>query len=366
MSKSEKIRDSNFELLRIICMLLIIAGHLTKQSGILLQSNGEDYNKVIAIVLGSASGICDNIFVMISAWFLCEKRFEVRRILKTYTQVAFYCIPITILMLIFFPKYMGIKDMVRGFFPYSGSPLWFATVYISMLLLSPFMNSIIQNRAKTQKLLLLLFFINTVPSTFLLRNDFFYSGEIVWFCFIYLLIGYMKKYKIKFRVSAIKCFIVSGVIYLLLLAIYFIVESLSQVNSSVGNLNQLMELSTYFINRYHTIPAFVCSFFFFIGFSKLKIHNNIINLLSTGCFSVYIIHQSPGFADFMWYKLFKVEKWYHSKYYLLYYLSTVCIIFSVGSIIDFIRRNSLDKFIVSSKIYENIEYKIMSFYKEIV
>lgn len=38
MSKSEKIRDSNFELLRIICMLLIIAGHLTKQSGILLQS----------------------------------------------------------------------------------------------------------------------------------------------------------------------------------------------------------------------------------------------------------------------------------------------------------------------------------------
>ena len=38
MSKSEKIRDSKFELLRIICMLLIIAGHLTKQSGILLQS----------------------------------------------------------------------------------------------------------------------------------------------------------------------------------------------------------------------------------------------------------------------------------------------------------------------------------------
>lgn len=30
------IRDSNFELCRIVCMLLIIAGHLTQQSGILV------------------------------------------------------------------------------------------------------------------------------------------------------------------------------------------------------------------------------------------------------------------------------------------------------------------------------------------
>lgn len=115
-------RASNFELLRIICMFLIIAGHLTNQSGI-LDVQGLTVNKSIAIALGSAFGIADNVFVMIGAWFLVDKEFKTERITKIYIQIATYVIPITIFMMIFHKSYMGLKEIVRGFFPWGGKSI---------------------------------------------------------------------------------------------------------------------------------------------------------------------------------------------------------------------------------------------------
>ena len=56
--------------------------------------------------------------------------------------------------------------------------MWFGTVYIEMLLLTPFLNVLLNNIKRTKLMLILLFVINTVPTSFLFRNDFFLLRRI--------------------------------------------------------------------------------------------------------------------------------------------------------------------------------------------
>lgn len=247
-----------------------------------------------------------------------------------------------------------------------GSPLWFGTVYIEMLLLTPFMNRLLENRGGTKKLLLILFVINVIPPTVLFRDDFFYSGEMVWFCFLYLLIGYIKKNHLAQKLKGSYCLCGAFGVYLILMLIYFSIEHISISNRTVGKLNETLHLSTYFIDRYHTLPVFVCSFLLFFFFQKLDIkESRLINCISEGCFGVYIFHQAPGFAKLLWFEIFKTQIWLNSSRYFVYYLMTVILIFLGGSLIDLARRNYIENFVLSSHLAKVLNDKLASFYSEL-
>ena len=356
-------RQSNIELCRIIAMLMIVAGHLTQQSGI-LHRGGVNYKW--AVILGSGSGIADNIFVMIGAYFLVDLSFQSQRIIKLYAEVWTYCVPITIFMTVLFPEYVGIKEFVRGLFVYSGSPLWFASCYISMLIVTPFLNRLLIYQKASKVIILLLFFINVIPSTFLLRGDFFYSGEVVWFCFLYLLIGYLKKYRKKIRFNKWIGFAFAILIYICLLCFYFGTEYFMNQSDGFYRLAESLDLKMYFITRYHTLPAFICSFMIFWFFVNMNLRENqIINNLSKGVFAVYIIHQTPAFAAFMWEKIIMVDKWMNSLYYPIWFLLAVMGIFLSCSLIDCLRRLTFEKLIVSSKLYTKTCEKWNKFFEDI-
>lgn len=88
-------RNSNFELLRIFCMIFIVFGHLFGQ-GIGLD-NLSVPNSIFAHSVGSFSRIAVNLFVMISAWFMMEKEFKAERVLKIYAQTWSYSVGLTFL-----------------------------------------------------------------------------------------------------------------------------------------------------------------------------------------------------------------------------------------------------------------------------
>ncbi len=356
-------RQSNIELCRIIAMLMIVAGHLAQQSGI-MQREGINYKW--AVILGSGSGIADNIFVMIGAYFLVDLSFKSQRIIKLYAEVWTYCVPITILMTVLFPKYVGIKELVRGLFVYSGSPLWFATCYISMLLFSPFLNQLLTYQKASKAVILLLFFINVIPSTFLLRGDFFYSGEFVWFCFLYLLIGYLKKYIKEFKFNKWIGLALAVFIYICLVCFYFGIEYFMNQSDGFYKLAESLDLKIYFITRYHTLPAFICSLLIFWFFVNTNLRaNQIINNFSKGVFAVYIIHQTPAFTVFMWERIVMVDKWMNSKYYPIWFFAAVVGIFLFCSLIDCLRCFTLEKWMLSSKIYKKTCEKWNKFFADI-
>jgi len=190
MANTMRLRNSNIELLRIIAMLFIVMGHFNGQAGFnhfsLLP------NSVLVTILGSGSRIAVNIFLIIGAWFMVDAKFSGKRIISIWSQVAFYTYILTTLMIILQVP-VSMKDIFRGYLPFIGRGLWFASAYITLMLVAPFLNKVFSWKAGQQRLLLIISFaaiclVSTLPDT-----QEAYLCDSLWFWFVYLAIGYYKK-----------------------------------------------------------------------------------------------------------------------------------------------------------------------------
>ncbi len=192
MKKSKSVRNSNLELLRILCILAIIGDHFTGQSGIVEWGNvGINF---FYCAVTSLSRVACSVFIIISAWFAVEKSFNMKKVLHVWLTVIMFTVPITL-----YCWHIGIatkRDLFTAALPVSGSPLWFAGYYIVLMLLSPALNFLVNEAPKIVHvwLLLVLLVLMVVFSTITAELGFF--GHDIWvLIFLYLLTGYIKKYK---------------------------------------------------------------------------------------------------------------------------------------------------------------------------
>lgn len=119
-------RDSNWELLRILSMLAIVAGHFVGQTKSLEYVQGIDF--IFALIFGSASRIAVALFLFLGTWYMVDAKFSAKRVLKLYGEYAFYSISISLLMLVIFDAPM--RAVIDGLLPgIKGGP-WFAHVYL--------------------------------------------------------------------------------------------------------------------------------------------------------------------------------------------------------------------------------------------
>ena len=112
-----KSRQSNFELLRILAILMVVMGHFIRQSGLLESETGA--NGTINIFLGSGARIAVNIFLLIGSWFTVDSVSTPGKALRLYLETAFYCIPITLLMTCLGTA-GGARNILQGLLPFFG------------------------------------------------------------------------------------------------------------------------------------------------------------------------------------------------------------------------------------------------------
>ena len=88
-------RKSNFELLRIIAMILIIAHHFSLHGGFRVVQSKPLINRIWILWLQLGGKIGVNIFVLISGYFLVSSpAFKLKKVLKLWLQLFFYSIVI--------------------------------------------------------------------------------------------------------------------------------------------------------------------------------------------------------------------------------------------------------------------------------
>lgn len=158
-----KKRQSNFELLRIICMFLIVAGHVTWQTKF-------SYNElnllhrisIQALWMGGELGVWG--FTLISAYFLSQSRFKFKSLKKIWGITLFYSISIYLLLVVFRMVPINLKDVIESFLPVLTGNYWYVSAYIGMYILVPYMNLVIKHLDKKtyQKFILLMFFMFSV------------------------------------------------------------------------------------------------------------------------------------------------------------------------------------------------------------
>lgn len=156
-------RRSNIELLRLLCMFLIVLQHVIK-SAIYpeIQTDGlwTTGSYIGAFSLGFVC-IAVNCFILISGYF--GIKFKLRHLVNLYTICAFY-------NLIAYGIHIGLDDahigkslILNTLFPFSHSTWWFINCYVQLFFLSPLLNIAISHLSKQSHLfiIVLMAIINT-------------------------------------------------------------------------------------------------------------------------------------------------------------------------------------------------------------
>ena len=199
MSKSKRL--SNLELLRIITMLVIIAHHYIVNSGVteLYDFQHISGKMIFAQCFGWGGKTAINIFVLISAYFMCQSKLTWKKVLKLYLEIKFYSIVIYAIFLVTGYTTFSVKGVLKTIFNVAlGVENSFTGSFIAFYLLIPFLKKIIQGISQKAHLKLcgILVFVFTMISTFSVVNDTY--SYIGWYSTLFFIASYIRLYPNKF------------------------------------------------------------------------------------------------------------------------------------------------------------------------
>lgn len=350
-----KRRMSNFELLRIISVILIIAHHYSVHGIWIDKTAGLSLNNAIIDFLAIGGKIGVSCFILITGYFNIKTTFSIKKLFKLVFEVLFYSIGIFIIFNLF--KINGFDAslliMIQSFLPITFSLYWFITLYIVIYMFSPYLNKLLFSLKKIelQKLILLLIIIGYIIPTFTTKN--LGLGEFIIFITLYIIGGYLRiyyenvkqlKYK-KYLIYFIICYILIFVSQLLLeLMATKYTFALDKINYFIG-LNKL--------------PVLITSLLLFGYIKNLNIKNELINHISQTSLGVYLIHDNYFVRILLWQFIFKNNNYYQTNFLFIHAVIAIILTFVICVIIDIIRikifeNNLLPLFF---KLYDKFTFK---------
>ncbi len=343
-------RNSNFELLRIICMLMIIAFHYCVQGNhFTIMTSMISLNQVVAIIFGSWGLLGVDCYIFISANFLIDDGAHVHtiKIFKIILQTSFYSILILAILYALKIEVFNTTVMIKSIFaPFFGL-YWFVTAYCILYFISPWLNKIIysMNQKYLLKFLIVLTIIIPIYKTIWREAP---ISDIIFVIYLYLLMGYLKRTPQNwFEKHAKKGFILAVFAEIC----YHILMSLI---GTVTKSTFFIYFSSKFIGRYSPIMVLAAIFLFYI-FKNIDIRQSkLINTIASTTLGIYLFHENPVLLDVLWDKILNISVVYYSHLFICYFLASVVILFVIGMIVDLVRQKVLEKPIFSIKLINNL------------
>ena len=283
-------RNSSIELLRIIAMIGVIVLHYNHADGggVFKYVNGGSIEEKYAFFSESLFICAVNLYVMISSYFLSvtEKR-KFIKIVELIGQVVLFQVSFYFINLVSSNTPPSFNGIIKSLLPAN----YFVVLYLTVYILSPYINIMIKNLSKKNftRLVMLLFFLFSVWTFFtdFLNNIFGtieglntvglhgdqYGYTIVNFLMIYCIGAYVRITEINMtkKQSLTGIFLCVTLIFLeKIVATAFYGDSLAWKYN-----NPLVVL----------LPVFII-----LLFTKIEINSRIINELAKSAFTCYLIH----------------------------------------------------------------------------
>lgn len=367
-----KERKSNFELLRIVAMLLIIIWHVILHAELLDLTT--DVNQLLVRFIFIFFCIHVNIFVLITGYFQYNKSISYKKFLKLFNGLWFYTAVFAIGFYFFgnqiFPKINFIKEILP--LPSSGD-YWFIKNYLALYLLTPFINNLIASMSQQnhRKLIIISFILFSIVPYFTrnigIKND---GYNIINFVFLYLIGAYLGKYPIKENLhfknySAAKRRLIFLTLFLFFGLFNFLLCEFSS-HLRVCDSVTFKELGYIFGNSFASFSnPFVIleGVFFFLYFESLDIKNNFINKVSPTIMGIYLLHENSHVYNYIYKNTNLFNEAMISSSKLIMYVVVVSIaIFIICALIEKIRL-VIFNFIGSRKPVIRIEKSISDYLK---
>lgn len=363
-------RKSNFEIMRIISMFMIIVWHIIIHGNLLPHTTGA-INFCLNLIL-SICVIHVNSFILITGYFNHNKKFKINKITSLLNASWFYCTIIVIILSISKVITLNNVEILKkiSYLPFNEN--WFIVPYIMLYCMSPFLNILIRNMNKKQyKTLLwtLLIMFSILPSLSGQQIFNVTSGYSLYhFVFLYLLGAYFSIYPIErseifssFNKKKIQLTLIILFFSLLTLniSLFYLSKYLNTVDSNI-----LKEISMYIdlsFRCYSNPLVIIQSLCYVLFFKTLTIQNNKINNISPYVFGVYLIHDNSMIRGVL-YKWIKIDTggMLKSNIIFLKILFWGIVIMVVCMLIEFIRKK-IFKFISNLEVSKKILMKINNY-----
>lgn len=360
MIATQKKRDSNLELYRILVMLLIIAHHFVVNSGLLERALVEPakIRSIFVLIFGAWGKAGINCFVLITGFYMCKSTPTLKKYLKLLFEVEFYNVLIYLIMLAMGYEALSFKSMLRPLIFYGADSGRFVSAFLLFYLFIPFLNILISNLNKGKHGLLVLacLFVYTIRGS--IPGLEISMNYVTWFSIIYVIGAYLRMYYNDLpdiltnpRKNG---FIMSGTIILSVVSILCGIDCF--VNKGIARYY-------YYISDSNKILAVLLAVSTFLFFESHSIrYSKIINALGKTTFGVLLIHaNSDAMRAWLWGTINPVSMFESKKIYVLSFLVVIGI-FIVCSMIDWIRIAVLEKpiFNLLEEKVDTLENKLKS------
>ena len=309
---------------------MIIAHHFSVHGGFDFPISSVTINRLWYQFIFMGGSLGNNIFVLISGYFLVKsKGINYHRLFNLWIRIFFYSAVIYAVFVLCGSKDFGFKAALYSLMPITKTQWWFASTYFVMYLIHPYINILLHsfNREEYKKFLITIFiYWSIIP---MLTNSSFQANSLINFICLYSLAGYIRLWADDY---GSKKFILIGACLIILNYISIIAFDIIGLK-----INLFARGATYMTGmmRPFTICAALC---LLIGFKHLNIkHSKIINTLAAATFGVYLIHDNNFVRPFLWHEVFKNASYQNSPYLIPYSIAVIFIVYLSCTVIELIR-----------------------------
>ncbi len=363
-----KKRQLNYELLRILAMLMIVCLHYLSKGGLLGDPARADMTAAgyAAWLVEAFCLVAVNVYVLISGYFGVDARGSLsgstkitlrgvlRRPINIWKQVFFYSMLFGCGALIIGAQEFDLYQFFSYCFPLVTEHYWFATYYVVLCLMMPFLNAGISYLEQRETGCLLMGFVlffsiskTIIPMQLPWDN---YGYDSLWFIVLYLTGAYLRRYEIaliKTRGRAAALYLGST---MAVFASFFLIR---MIYLRTGKLEAMIHYGY----TYNFLFCYTGAVGLFLLFKEYKVNalngdrvenragqtlerfRKPIELLSGASFGVYLIHEHINIR-YAWPKWFHCEEQIGSSAagFLCHMLLSVVCVYLICTVMELIRQ----------------------------
>ena len=351
-------RKSNFELLRIVAMLMIVAHHLAVHGVQQVLSSDNAYrawaagtivNRLFTLLFvpGGATGVA--LFFMLTGYFLAGK--QRASVLKVCLQTVFYgfAVSAVFVILLVIQKLFSIgytfsefsfTEKIGLFLHYVFMPIssgwWFVSAYVLLVLVAPRINQFLSklNKAGFTRLLIVTWFF-WYSCQLVLGGVYVSLGRAFFFYILGAycrLFGHSEQEKPQVRHIALFAF---G--WLLYAACSFCDYALKEISAKTLAMKAVENYVLQGLMDCISIP--LCAWSLFAIFARMSVPpSRHINTIAATTFGVYLLHDSNITRQLIWNGILHVsDAQFLSPLFPLLAFADILAVFAICSAIDYLR-----------------------------
>ena len=329
-------RNSRIELVRIICIVLIIFRHYTTQAywGLdMYRAASWSWQVLFLQLVRSLGSAANNVFLLISGYYMIGKKMNWKRIVSLICEMFFYSWLIMLILGLTKAVPLSLKDVVKALFPIWFGYNWFVCCYVVFCCFLPFILPLLNNASKKNFLtfLIVALSLSSFAKTFRASNFLGDHYSVDHFIIMFSLGAYIRKYGIQTKRISWK-----ALFFLTLSLVWMFIACMSIAGARLES-STLIISANYFDDAYTAASVLLSLFFFLWVVGAKPMYCKSVNWVARSVIGIYILHDNPLLKQIIWNRFYPNAEYLRSSLLPIHCFCKVFIVFAACMVIDQLR-----------------------------